>query len=54
MYKPDVPPCICGRRGTEREGHCMYCMEKDQSWRIWQQAKEIMARALLSAKSNEQ
>lgn len=43
--KPDVPLCNCGRRGTPHEGHCIYCMEKDADWRIWQQVKQIMADA---------
>lgn len=48
-YTPNVPPCNCGRRGTPHEGHCVYCMEKDQSWRIWQTVKQVMASALLAA-----
>ncbi len=35
--------CNCGRRGTLREGYCIYCLEKDQSWRTWQQVLQLIA-----------
>lgn len=41
----EKPTCNCGRRGTQSEGRCIYCMEHDQSWRIWQQVQQIMAAA---------
>lgn len=42
-----MPECNCGRRGTRREGCCIYCVEKNQDldWRIRQQVREIIAAA---------
>jgi len=37
--------CNCGRRGTRREGCCIYCREKDQDWREWQQVFQLIAKA---------
>jgi hypothetical protein len=42
-----TPQCNCGRRGTPHEGRCIYCMEHDQIWRIWQEVKHIMNKANL-------
>lgn len=46
-----MPECNCGRRGTRREGCCIYCMEQNLDWRIWQTVRKIVADTIRRAPS---
>jgi len=42
MTNQTDPECNCGRRGTQREGHCIFCQEKNITWRIAVQVRQII------------
>jgi hypothetical protein len=41
--------CNCGRKGTPREGCCIYCKEHDPDWRMWVAVQRIIAEAKRAA-----